>query len=94
MATLYILYSRKMDRYYTGSCLDMNSRLKEHLQGKYDNAFTKKTDDWEIYFRMDDLGNDTVRKLENHIKSMKSRKYIENLRAYPEMTEKLIDKFK
>jgi putative endonuclease len=94
VATLYILYSRKLDRYYTGSCLDMHSRLKEHLQVKYDNAFTKKADDWEIYFRMDDLGYDTVRKLENHVKSMKSKKYIENLKAYPEMTEKLIEKFK
>ncbi|NOZ48348.1 MAG: GIY-YIG nuclease family protein, partial [Chlorobi bacterium] len=30
MATVYILYSKKMDSYYIGSCKDFNIRLEEH----------------------------------------------------------------
>ena len=31
--------------------------------------------------------------VEEHIKSMKSKKYIQNLKKYPEMVEKLKDKY-
>jgi hypothetical protein len=31
-----------------------------------------------------------ARRIENHIKRMKSRKYIMNLKTYPEMMEKLL----
>jgi putative endonuclease len=42
MATVYILYSQKIDQYYIGSCLDLNERFEEHLKGKMVVAFTKK----------------------------------------------------
>ncbi|MBL0273552.1 MAG: GIY-YIG nuclease family protein [Chitinophagaceae bacterium] len=28
MANVYILYSKKLNRYYTGSCLDLEKRAK------------------------------------------------------------------
>jgi putative endonuclease len=91
MATLYILHSQKLNRFYTGSCLDLSHRLEEHLQGKYQKSFTKKAEDWVIYLRVDDLNYDVARKMENHIKKMKSKKYMENLKAYPELLQKLIN---
>ena len=30
MATFYILFSKSIDRYYVGSCLDLEKRISEH----------------------------------------------------------------
>jgi hypothetical protein len=30
MATFYILFSKSIDRYYIGSCLDLEKRISEH----------------------------------------------------------------
>ena len=92
MATVYILYSQKIDQYYIGSCPDLKVRFEEHQQGKMEVAFTKRSDDWLIYFELKDLEYDMSRKIEAHIKKMKSRKYIENLVRYPEISQKLIYK--
>ncbi|WP_394342104.1 GIY-YIG nuclease family protein [Pontibacter virosus] len=35
----YILYSEKVDRYYVGSCQDMETRLVQHNSGR--NTSTK-----------------------------------------------------
>lgn len=93
MATVYILYSQRIDQFYIGSCLDLKARLEEHLQGKKKVAFTKRSDDWMVYFELKDLEYDVSRKIEAHIKKMKSRKYIENLIRYPEIIQKLIEKY-
>lgn len=45
MATVYILYSQRIDQFYIGSCLDLKARLEEHLQGKKEVAFTKRSDE-------------------------------------------------
>jgi putative endonuclease len=50
----------------------------------------KRSDDWFVYFELKDLDYDVSRKIEAHIKKMKSRKYIENLVHYPEISHKLI----
>lgn len=68
MATVYILYSQKINQYYIGSCLDLEKRLAEHLSAKMDVAYTKRSDDWDVYFKIDDLTYATARKIEAHIK--------------------------
>jgi putative endonuclease len=50
MATVYILYSQKINQYYIGSCLDLEKSLAEHLSVKMDVAYTKRSDDWDVYF--------------------------------------------
>ncbi len=93
MATVYILYSQKINQYYIGSCLDLEKRLAEHLSAKMDVAFTKQSDDWDVYFKIEYLTYATARKIEAHIKQMKSRKYIENLVRFPEISQRLIDNY-
>jgi len=93
MATVYILYSQKINQYYIGSCLDLEKRLAEHLSAKMDVAYTKRSDDWDVYFKIDDLTYATARKIEAHIKQMKSRKYIENLVRFPEISQRLKDNY-
>ncbi|SRX50152.1 hypothetical protein AEQU2_00621 [Aequorivita lipolytica] len=93
MAFVYILYSKSTDNFYTGSCLDLDHRLQQHLDKTFFNSFTKKASDWVLYFSIANLGYQQARKIEIHIKMMKSRKYIENLKKYPEMAAGLIEKY-
>jgi putative endonuclease len=90
MAAAYILYSKKANRYYTGSCNDLQLRLSQHRNKTFSIAYTLIADDWELFFHIDNLDGTVARKIEAKIKSMKSRKYIENLKKYPEMTSNLI----
>ncbi len=94
MATLYILYSPLIDRYYIGSCLDLKQRLSEHKGGKYLMSYTKKAKDWEVYFNCEGLGYQQARKMERHIKAMKSKIYIENLVKFPAIIIRLQAKYK
>jgi putative endonuclease len=93
MASVYILFSDKHNKFYTGSCLDLEARLIDHKNKTFRNSYTANADDWELYFSINDLDYSVARKIETHIKSMKSKKYIENLKQYPEMIEMLIIKF-
>ena len=94
MASVYIVYSPSIDSYYVGSCLDISERLLAHNTNKYDSAYTRRATDWDIYFLKEHLEYDVARKIESHIKRMKSRVYIWNLNKYPEMIEKLVFKYK
>ena len=46
MATFYILYSKDIDRFYIGSCIDFEKRLDEHLNGLFIGLYTKRATDW------------------------------------------------
>ncbi len=94
MAVFYILYSNQVDKFYIGSCLDFESRFKQHLTQEFEKAFTKRADDWKCILNIKNLEYDQARSIEKHVKKMKSRKYIQNLVSYPEMQQKLIKKHK
>ena len=91
----YILFSRSLDRYYIGSTrLSVENRLRQHLSKIYGkNKFTAKADDWDIFLELKCSSEKQARDIEKHIKSMKSKKYIENLKVYPEIIEKLKSKY-
>ena len=90
MASVYILFSDKHNKLFSGSCLDLEARLIDHKNKTFLNSFTANADDWELYFSINELHHSDARKIETH---MKSKKYIENLKKYPEMVERLIQKF-
>ena len=94
MASVYILYSQTLNRYYTGSCLDLEDRFKDHINKSDATSFTAKADDWTLFHRIDNLEYKQAREIEAHIKRMRSKKYIENLKTYPELNSKLIDRFR
>ena len=91
---LYILFSEKLNKYYTGSCKDLQERLESHNNNSFYNAFTINSDDWILYFSCIDLDYKQARNIESHIKKMKSKVYIENLIKYPEIIERLKEKYK
>ena len=93
MASVYILYSGKANRYYVGASENLEKRLDYHLTGIFKNSYTTKYDDWEIFFEIPNLSITTAIKIEAHIKKMKSKTYLQNLKQYPEMVQKLIVRF-
>lgn len=90
MASIYILHSATLNKFYTGSCLDLNKRLEEHKTRKYSSAFTAKADDWKLYWSADNITYAQARRIEFHIKKMHSKQYILNLKKHHEIFEKLL----
>ena len=94
MASVYILYSPGLDIYYTGSCKDLSYRINQHVNKVFTKSFTSVREDWELFFYEDNLGYKQARSIEAHIKRMKSKTYIHNIKEYPEIIEKLREKYK
>jgi putative endonuclease len=93
MHFVYVLYSISANKYYIGECEDLNTRIKQHQSGYYTDSYTAGIQDWELHFSVDCENRTQARKIESHIKRMKSRKYLENLKKYQEMTVKLKSKY-
>ncbi|KIQ19483.1 excinuclease ABC subunit C [Flavobacterium sp. MEB061] len=73
----YILYSNTINKYYVGSCQDIEQRLQDHLNSR--SKYTKVAKDWELKYFETFLTRSEACQRELQIKKMKSRKYIENL---------------
>ncbi|MCC5936902.1 MAG: GIY-YIG nuclease family protein [Lunatimonas sp.] len=89
---VYALYSKKLDRFYTGvTTLTVEERLEKHIQKHYGKLnFTQKADDWQLFWYLECNSFKQARNIELHIKKMKSRVYIQNLKKYPEIGDKLL----
>ncbi|MCB0482256.1 MAG: GIY-YIG nuclease family protein [Flavobacteriales bacterium] len=92
MAAVYILHSKSKNRFYIGSCNNLFERLEQHRLKAFSSSFTSNIDDWELYYSIQNLDYMVARNIEKHIKKMKSKEYIRNLKKYPEMIQKLMDK--
>jgi putative endonuclease len=91
MAIVYILYSTKLDTFYIGSStLSIDERVENHNNHYYDNKYTSKGIPWKVHWFHEIDSIDQALKIEKHIKSMKSRKFIGDIKKYPEIIEKLI----
>ncbi|MCF7920970.1 MAG: GIY-YIG nuclease family protein [Candidatus Cloacimonetes bacterium] len=77
MCYTYILYSESTDRFYIGSCSDIELRLQRHNDGW--SRSTKHGRPWTIVYYEEYRTKSEALKRENEIKKKKSRKYIEYL---------------
>ena len=73
----YVIYSRKLDRYYIGSTNNLERRLKEHNRGK--NKYVRLGIPWELVYYEEFESLAEARKRELEVKRKKSRVYIEML---------------
>ena len=91
-AHIYILYSAKIDKFYIGSTeLEPKARLDLHLNKKYGQSkYTAQADDWTLFFSHPCEHLTQAKRIEAHIKKMKSKVYILNLKKYPEMITRLL----
>ena len=87
----YIIFSEKIGKFYIGACQDsLDKRIEKHNNSAYGNhRFTSQTDDWKLFLKINTIDYSHAIRLERKIKSMKSSKYIQNLKKYPELVEKI-----
>ena len=92
--TCYILYSQTLKKYYIGVTIEnVSSRLQKHNELLYGSHFTSQVSDWELFYQIVCSCTTQMLQIEKHIKRMKSKVYIENLKKRPEMKEKLLLKY-
>ena len=60
----------------------------------YDKSYTKFTSDWELYLFIPCDNFSQATHIEKHIKRMKSKTYIKNLKKYPNISKRLLEKYK
>jgi putative endonuclease len=91
----YILFSKTINHYYIGYTIDIKERLKLHNTGQFGSkTYTFKASDWEIFLLITCGTIEQAMFVESKIKRMKSRHYIEALKKYPELINKLISEYK
>ena len=95
MHTVYIIYSKTKNKYYTGVTKEcILNRIWKHYSKNYNGYhFTHQADDWVVYLLITCKTATSARSIETHIKKMKSRKYIQNLKGYPELRNKLLIRY-
>jgi len=59
--------------------------LTYHLEKEFPDSFSSKYSDWVLFLSIDELSITVAKKIESHIKRMKSKTYLENLKVYPEI---------
>ncbi len=79
MFIVYILYSKSLDRYYTGHTANIQDRLLRHNNGR--SKATKTGAPWVIVYTEMFNTKSIAYKRELDIKAKKSRSYIEMLIA-------------
>ena len=78
MYKTYILFSKRLNRYYVGFTGDeITERLRKHNSNH--KGFTGRASDWEVKWVEEKLTESEARAREHEIKSWKSRKEIEKL---------------
>ena len=93
-ARVYILFSPSLHVFYTGfTSISVLDRVKRHNEIFYDNKFTSRATGWEIYLSIECISEEQARSIEAHIKKMKSKIYIHNLKKYPSMAQELLNRF-
>ena len=97
MHFVYIIHSPKFDKYYIDEINDIINRLEEHNTRFYRKSSTAFTDDWELKKQIKVQNRNESRKIEQYIKSMKSKKFIisliSNLEYYSNFKKVVFQKF-
>ena len=79
MHYFYIIYSKKVDRYYIGETNCLSERLRRHNSTISKKAFTKIAQDWEYALTYKTDSRRDALYLESLVKRMKSRKFIQKI---------------
>ena len=91
----YLLFSQSLDRFYIGSTHEsLDERISKHNTGYYPGRHcTHQASDWKLHVSIECKTYSQAPKIENHIKRMKSRKFMMDLKRYPEISERLLSKY-
>jgi len=87
------LFSPSNNTYYNGfTQTDLAERISKHNAGFYDKTYFSFVADWTLYLGIECTDVNQAIKIEKHIKRIKSKVYIENIKKYLEMIHKLLSK--
>jgi putative endonuclease len=93
-ALVYILFSETLNEYYTGyTKLNANERLTLHILETFKKSHTSQVKDWVVFYTINCESVKQAILIEKHIKKMKSRKYIQNLKKYNDITTRLLKRY-
>jgi len=73
---VYLLLSKKTDKWYIGSTKDLRKRILTHNFGK--NKFTKHNLPWKVIYYEASLAKEDVRARERYLKSGMGRRFLKN----------------
>ena len=79
MYVTYILYSPKIDKYYSGQTMDLDRRLKEHNRGK--TRFSANGMPWQIVYSKICITKSEALKLEKFIKKRGASRFLLDLKS-------------
>ena len=77
MFYVYIIHSLTINKFYVGSCQNLEQRINDHLNGR--SKFTKVAKDWILKYSEEFETRTEAIQREMKIIKMKSRIYIEKL---------------
>ncbi|WP_423148914.1 GIY-YIG nuclease family protein [Rubrolithibacter danxiaensis] len=86
---VYILYSSSANKYYIGQTENLSERIEQHNNGFFSNSSTKYGIPWILNYVIECSCRKQALAIERHIKKMKSRKYLNDLKIYPEISVRL-----
>ena len=89
---VYILFSKSVNGYYVGYSTGFDERLRLHNDKVFDRSYTRRADDWVLYYKIICNTAAQARRIESHIKRMKWMKYIDNMLLCPEISNRLLEK--
>ena len=89
---IYILYSKKSDKYYVGESSNPQNRLTQHLEHHFKNNFTKIAADWTLVLEKEVSSKEDALFLERFIKRMKNRKFILKVIETPSILDDILNK--
>ncbi len=91
MVGCYIIFSEKLNRFYIGVTQEgVEKRILNHNGHGYgERHYTATTNDWELFLFIESTDYSQAVRIEKHIKKMKSKTFIINLKQYPEIIERL-----
>ena len=75
---VYTIFSKKLNRYYVGTIDEFFKHLAEHNGFKCLIHYTSREIAWKSHLLIDAFHSEQVYQIEEHIKNMRSKKYIEN----------------
>ena len=79
---VYIIYSKSLNKFYIGYTADFEARLIFHNSAQ-NKIWTQKGQPWIVHQLIDQLDKAQALRIEKHLKKMKSRKYLIELKANP-----------
>ena len=89
---VYILQSEAADKFYIGQTSEIQERLIRHNEGEADK-FTLRYRPWSVFHTISCSSRKQARMVEAHLKRMKSKKYLRNLKEHPQIQERLLMKY-